>query len=312
MARHAVNLANGKTDEQGIFRLLGRLFNQSGVIEATALTVTAQPTPDMTVRVSGSAANDNAIFLTTAGACYHGWNTASENVTIQANSSGVTKTDTLVAYIDTAAGSATANNPNGLVFLAVRRGGVDIGAPTDAEIDTATGSKPWIKLANIVVGSGVTSINSGNITDARRFAGIGNGLVTNTSLAPSAITLGYQEVATSQGSITTEVDLTGLSVTVTVPTGGRRIRITAHLGVISSVAGDRVTTHIKEGTTYLSRSIRYIGVASAEEGVEFSSSIVPTAGTHTYKLSMLRETGSGTVSATAFANNPAFILVEAV
>src|SRR3954470_10867838 len=103
MAEYAVNLNAGKTDEKGIFRLLGKVFNQSGVIESAAMTVAAQSSPDMTVKVSGSAASDNAVFLTTNADCYHGWNTASKNVTITANATGVTKVDTVIAYIDTAA-----------------------------------------------------------------------------------------------------------------------------------------------------------------------------------------------------------------
>src|SRR3954451_22485840 len=101
MSRFATNLNAGKTDEKGIFRPFGKLFNQSGVISLTALTVAAQGTPDMTVKVSGSAASDNAVFITSTGDCYWGWNTASYNVTITANASGSTKTDAIVAYIDT-------------------------------------------------------------------------------------------------------------------------------------------------------------------------------------------------------------------
>src|SRR5262245_12204391 len=39
-------------------------------------------------------------------------------------------------------------------------------------------------------------------------------------------TIGYAETTTATTGITTGSDLTNLSVTVTVPTGGRRVRIT--------------------------------------------------------------------------------------
>lgn len=173
MSEFLVNLASGKTDEKGDKRLLGRLLNQSGVIQTAAMTVAAQATPDMTVKVSGSTASDDIVFVASDGALYHGWNTASKNVTILSNSSGVTKTDAIVAYADTAAGSSTANNPGGLKFIAVRRSGVNTGNPTQGEIDTATGSMPSVVLAYVTVANGAASINSGNISDARPIAQTG-------------------------------------------------------------------------------------------------------------------------------------------
>jgi hypothetical protein len=172
MARYAVNLPSGTTDEKGIFRFLGKLFNQSGVIETTALTVSAQSTPDMTVKVSGSATSDNAVFLSsTDGACYGGWNDGNYNVTIPTNASGATRYDAIVAYIDTAAGSASVNNPDGLKIIAVRS--TNTSPATSGDIAaSAVGTKPYIRLADVLVGNGVSSINSGNITDTRPRAAV--------------------------------------------------------------------------------------------------------------------------------------------
>ena len=49
-------------------------------------------------------------------AAYHGWSTASENVTITANATGSTQYDVIIAYIDLSGGSSTANNPDALAF----------------------------------------------------------------------------------------------------------------------------------------------------------------------------------------------------
>ncbi len=303
MALFAVNLNNGVTDEKGIFRLLGRMLTRSGVIESTALTVAAQSTPDMTVRVSGSVAADNAVFLTTNGDCYHGWNTAGANVTIATNSSGVTVSDAIVAYINTAAGSTTANNPNGMVLTAVRGAS---GTTTDAEINTAISSKPFIRLADVTVANAVTSINSGNIADTRLAAQLG---IAASSLSTSAITLGFSESTTSTSTITTEVDITGLSVTITIPEGGRRLKLTANTKVFGSDTNTRPRINIKEGATELGRAI---GVASPVTNVESALTafavITPSAGTHTYKVTGIKETGLGSFGVAS----PSFLLAELI
>jgi hypothetical protein len=171
MSFSAVHLPNGTSSNTSVLRFFGAYLSGSGVVPATAMTVSAQASPDMSVKISGSAAADNLIIKTTSGEVYHVWNTASANVTITANSSGVAKTDAIVVYVDTALSSATPDNPAGGVAIAVRRSGTNTGIPTNAEIDTATGSKPWYILTTVAVASGATSINSGNITDKRAITG---------------------------------------------------------------------------------------------------------------------------------------------
>ncbi len=164
MARYATHLTNGTSGPEGLTRLLGKLLNGSGVLSPNDLAVSAQSTPDMTVKV---AAGDIAIY---AGAIvYHGWSTANENVTIVANGTGSAKVDSIVAYIDPAAASTTENNPDGLKFLSVRG---STGAPTGTEINAAIGSKPYAVLNDVAVGNGVSSINAGNLTDRRTLATI--------------------------------------------------------------------------------------------------------------------------------------------
>ncbi len=185
MARYAVNFPSGTTDHEGIFRLFGRMLSGSGVIGSGDMAVAAQSTPDMSVSVAtGDAAIFSGVLL------YHGWATTPENVTIPANSSGVTKITAVVAAIDTAAASATANNPNGLVYQTFTLGGTDTATPTDAQISPGIGGKPFTRLANVTVGNGVTSINSGNIANTRVIANtrIGDAMVTTSSIASKAVT----------------------------------------------------------------------------------------------------------------------------
>lgn len=124
-----------------------------------------------------------------------------------------------------------------------------------------------------------------------------------------AVQIGYAQVTTNQGGITTEVDLTGLSVVVTVA-ADRRIRITGELLVESSVANDFIRMDIQEGATQLHTAQVRIGAAGTFEFLSKSVVLTPSAGSHTYKLTLQRASGTGLVQADGGASNPNFILVE--
>lgn len=129
------------------------------------------------------------------------------------------------------------------------------------------------------------------------------------STAPSS-TLGYTEVTTSQtiGAVSTETDITGASVTVTVP-AGRRLKISAQTLLNTNVANDEARMHIKEGATYLQTVIHSFSGALWET---FRSDVIvsPSAGTHTYFLRANRQSGTGSLATYAAAALPTFILVE--
>jgi hypothetical protein len=121
--------------------------------------------------------------------------------------------------------------------------------------------------------------------------------------------IGYAEVTANQTPITTEVDITGLTVTVTVP-AGRRIRISCQTVVASTITDDSVRINIMEGATQLHQIAE--GQYLSNRGITLSGKVVvsPTPGTHTYKLTLQREAGTGTVTNFASTALPAFILVE--
>lgn len=152
------------------------------------------------------------------------------------------------------------------------------------------------------------AIEDGSITSAK----IGAGEVAATNLATGAITLGYAEVSSNQGSITTEVDLTNLSVTVTVPTGGRKIAIRASILAQSTVAADRALLRIKESTTDLKQMYCTLPVANNVETITDAHIFTPSAGSHTYKLSLQRYSGTGTLTMVAASNAIAYIHVTAL
>lgn len=123
--------------------------------------------------------------------------------------------------------------------------------------------------------------------------------------------LGYVEDTTGQGSITTEATLTGLSVTVTI-NASRRIEIRVKAAAQSTVAGDTVLYRIKEGGTTLDSLPLPItaGGGPGAIGCEFAlGGHTPTAGLHTYSVSLARSSGTGTITHSASATQRSWIRV---
>jgi hypothetical protein len=128
------------------------------------------------------------------------------------------------------------------------------------------------------------------------------------ALPTGTLSGGYAAVTANQATITTEVDLTGLTVTVTVG-AGRRIRISADLAFVTTVSGGLPRVRIKEGATQLQERSMSTGSTSAES-IAPSVVLTPSTGAHTYKLTALLALGSGSMSLSASATAPAYILVE--
>jgi len=120
--------------------------------------------------------------------------------------------------------------------------------------------------------------------------------------------IGYNEVTAAQTSITTVVDLTSLTVTVTVGST-RRVAVSAYAPVAQNVASGLAEVDIYEGAAQLARA--YLSLASGAFGVLTPRVVLtPTPGSHTYRLRGL--TTGGNMNLNAEAANPAFILVEDV
>jgi hypothetical protein len=128
--------------------------------------------------------------------------------------------------------------------------------------------------------------------------------------APSS-TLGYAEVTAGQTGLGTSfVDLTGLSVTITVPVG-RRIKVSGGAILQSITSSHPNVLGIREGSTLLNEDIQTPDFAAAPGAFSTHQPAyitTPSAGTHTYKLSA-RSTAN-TTDLIADPTFPAFILVE--
>lgn len=122
-------------------------------------------------------------------------------------------------------------------------------------------------------------------------------------------TAGYAQVTANQGGITTEVDLTSLTVTFTTVTG-RRYKIAGSVACQSTVVGDAILLRIYEDDTLIRDGQVHSAVANQDDYIERSVIRTPSAGSHTYKLRMLRAAGTGTITMSANVNSPAHILIE--
>lgn len=285
--------------------VVGAITNTSGVAPATgAFAVNAQGTPNMTVAVSAGVGYVTATPSGQASQTLRIYNNASSNVTIAANSSGSTKYDWI--YISVSA--ANAANPNSagdnVATLVASRS-------SSASTDDGTPPTYGYPLAVVTVTNGASSITNGNIADKRERTGA---TATNTSLTTDAITLGYAQRTSAFTWATTAVtDVTDLSVTVTVPSGDRRIKITGYSRVIGSTAtgANTVFFSIQEGATVLADTVPVQTAANLGVFASPIASFVPTAGSHTYKLTA-RVNAAGTHTVDASATSPAFILVELI
>lgn len=124
-----------------------------------------------------------------------------------------------------------------------------------------------------------------------------------------AVQLGYGAQTATQSGITAETDLTGAAATVTVGSS-RRVQITGFLHTTRTVADGTTRMAIREGLTVLQTVDAQPNVASDTLLCFGSYVLTPSAGSHTYKLSLERVTGTGTVGSTVTGTQVGFILVE--
>lgn len=140
-------------DTSGVYSLAGNDFK-----------VSAQTTPDLTVKVT----KGRAYIESSSGNSYPIRLDVDSNVAVNANSSGNPRIDAVVLYIDlSAAPNSDASNVAKLQIIEGTPAPAPV-APTDAEIHSVIGaSNPFIRIANITVASGATSVTNPNISDTR-------------------------------------------------------------------------------------------------------------------------------------------------
>lgn len=186
-----INLDNGLTTAGQSLAPFGSLFTQSGILRPNSFTVSALGSPGMFVEVSGSDDDDLAIIKTDDGATYFIRNTIDLQVPILANSSGVTKTDAIVLFVDLTGGDdENAGSPGAAQVIAVRRDGVSTGLPNDGEIDAETGNNPWIFLKGVEVEHGAGEVEGEDLEGAADRAHLDMNLIDAGSILESMLAAG--------------------------------------------------------------------------------------------------------------------------
>ena len=140
-----------------------------------------------------------------------------------------------------------------------------------------------------------------------------------TPYTSQSTTLGYAQITASLASASTSfVQVTGLTSTVTIPAGGRRIKITVFAKSMLNAGGANTYSELSiwDGTvgtgTQLSDSTAMMAVAVQEFPVTCIAVVNPTAGSKTYNVGIKSSNASFSATITAATTNPAFILVELI
>lgn len=159
----------------------------------------------------------------------------------------------------------------------------------DEQPTTAKWNKLWSNDASFNDGTGIAD----NAIITRHLA---DNAVGGAELATSAIKLGVTK-GTSTVTHTT-VETTIVSVTVTVPAGGRDLLLLCtYPQLYSTVSGDRCQIKFKESSTVF--ELYYHGLASSSLAgavTTFATVSAPSAGSHTYNVTGTRDIGTGTVT----------------
>lgn len=169
MSLATANRDGGKTSESGHLRALTKQFR--GEVIAGLKVSQRGAGANMSVDISIG----DAVIPRSDGTYAHpAWNDAVLNKTITTADGSNPRRDIVVMYIDynQTPSTAVSNNTNGVVAIIVVAG-TPAGSPSDpndATIQSAVGSgNPFIKLARVRVGAGVTTIGDSVIDDLRTF-----------------------------------------------------------------------------------------------------------------------------------------------
>jgi len=144
-------------------------------------------------------------------------------------------------------------------------------------ISFSAGEQPTTAKWNIL-GSNDASFNDGT--------GIGTNAISGASLSTSAIKLGLAKVTSSQSTSSASFStIPGMSLTVTVPAGGRDVEIMVFLAAIglATANGTYSIAIYKDGSPIQQAVIdQQASATNRTSFTVFAEDVAPTAGSHTY------------------------------
>lgn len=212
-----------------------------------------------------------------------------------------------------------------------------LGTPASGIATNLTGTASGLTAGNVTTNANLTGpiTSSGNTTSIASQTGTGSKFVVDTS--PTIVTptivenanpvmslngnpvwqyLGYAQITsnfTTTGG-TTPTAVTGLSVTVTVPTGATKVRITGFCRDLSPTGTQYLHLGIYAGSVTSGNLVgdsQVYGIAGAEGGPASPIAILPASsytGSRTFIIGTFTSTGNFAIE--CGSTYPAFILVE--
>jgi hypothetical protein len=217
---------------------IGTLGNTVGVAPATgAYAVNAQGTPDMTVAVSPGVAYITATPTGQGSQKLRARSTQSENVTINANSTGSTRYDWIYLRVDADNAADPATDASDVTDLYVSRS-------TSSGSDNGTPPTFGLLIAVVTVANAASSITNGNISDRRVNIKMAGNSVDFTALDAGTIApasgwldgaLPAPNIVTYNGNRSYNLVFNGTDLTDTV-SEGMRIRTTRTVSAPSQCA----------------------------------------------------------------------------
>ena len=191
--------------------------------------------------------------------------------------------------VDTIAGYSVAAN--------VTVGGVTL---QNGAVGGTTGT-----FSSLLTASNGLTLGGGTLT-------LPNNSITAPMLATNAIRLGYAQI-TSNATANSLTAISGLSITVTVPAGGRSVKVTVYSPNLSNAGANAPVvslwqTAVSSGTQL--QQINGIVSATLNMGVTLVFQHTPAAGSITYAAGLAGNGSTATFG--AGSTSPAFILVELI
>lgn len=141
--------------------------------------------------------------------------------------------------------------------------------------------------------------------------GLNTNAVTADKLATNAITLGYAQITSNfvlSSSQTVPTQVTGLFAAVTIPAGGRKIKIKGYCGSMTIAGGVGVLT-LWDGTVNSGTLLNQANQASSTSSTIVEAVVTPSAGSKTYNVG-ISNSGANNTTIGAAAGQPAFIEVK--
>lgn len=242
--------------------IVGSYTNTSGVAPATgAFAVNAQGTPDMTVAVSTGVCYVTGTPTSQNSQTFRIKNTASENVTISANSSGSTKYDWVYIKLDATKLNGPSVAGDDATTLVTSRS-------TSQSSDDGTPPTYGYPIAVVTVSNGASSITNGNIRDLRANCIVNLG---SSSVSSGWTELGYApNTVTANGNRSYSLVFNSTDLTGTI-SNGMRLKLPRTVTAPTQCTSLNGTTQYYSRATGLMAGMTFTGSHTTSAWIKLSS-----------------------------------------